>query len=464
MDTGNFSLREKTFNKIGHRLPMALLIILLFLTAGNLQAMDKGEANQVIDSIEHVYRQSEIAGQSLDSNFTLDEYLRIASSNNPGLKSAFYRWKADLRKTGYAGALPDPMFSYGYFGQPVETRVGPQNQRFGIKQMFPWFGTLGAKKAMALAGANASYKQYQSEKLRLYYNVKSAYYDLYYLGREIQLTNDNMDLMQFWESVARAKYTVGQASHPDVIKAQVELGRLDDRLKSLEDMVNPARARLLAALNLEDTIMLPIPDSIEIEELSLGRDSITTMALENNPDLDAIRNMIEKDKAGVRLAGKSSYPSFTLGFDYIQTGQALNPGMEDSGKDPWMVSVGINLPLWFGKNKAIKEEARARFNASQQKLDEAENELSAMMDRVLFDFNDALRKIRLYRDGLIPKAEQSLNATFASYQAGESDFLNVLDAQRQLLEFQLQYDRARTNFAKKRAEIEYLTGNEFTPE
>jgi cobalt-zinc-cadmium efflux system outer membrane protein len=457
-------LREQTFIKRGRSHSLGLLIILLIFVAGNLHAMDKREATQVIDSIENAYSQSKIGGHAIDSNFTLEDYLQIALANNPGLKSSFYRWKADLEKTGYAGALPDPMFSYGYFGQSVETRVGPQNQRFSIKQTLPWFGTLGAKKAMALAGANASYRQYQSEKLRLYYNVKAAYYDLYYLGREIQLTSENMELMKFWESVARAKYTVGQARHPDVIKAQVELGKLDDQLKSLQDMVNPARARLLAALNLEDSISLPIPDSIEVEEISLGRDSVISMALDNNPDLDAIRNMIEKDKQGVRLAGKSSYPNFTFGLDYIQTGEALNPALEDSGKDPWIVSVGINLPLWFGKNKAIKEEARARFISSQRKLDEAKNQLTSMMDKVIFDFNDALRKIKLYRDGLIPKAEQSLNATFASYQSGESDFLNVLDAQRQLLEFQLQYDRARTNFAKKRAEIEYLTGNEFKPE
>lgn len=453
-------MREKTSKKNNRRLTLGLLILLLIFIGGNLQAMDKRRATEVLDSIEHVYQQSSDFDQLNDSNFTLEDLLRIAVSNNPGLKAAFYQWKADLKKTGYAGALPDPMLSFGYFGQSVETRVGPQNQRFGIKQTFPWFGTLGAKKSMALAGANASYKHYQSEKLKLYYNVKSAYYDLYFLGRQIQLTQDNMDLMKFWESVARAKYTVGQARHPDVIKAQVELGKLDDRLKSLQDMVSPVRARLLAALNLDDTLMLPVPDSISIEELDLGRDSITAKALVNNPDLDAIRNMIEMNKEGLRLAGKSSYPNFTFGFDYIQTGEAINSATMDSGKDPWIVSVGINLPLWFGKNKAKKEEARARFNSSQQKLDEAKNQLSAMMAKVIFDFNDALRQVKLYRDGLIPKAEESLNATFASYESGDTDFLNLLDAQRQLLEFQLQYDKAVTDFAKKRAEIEYLTGNE----
>jgi outer membrane protein TolC len=71
-----------------------------------------------------------------------------------------------------------------------------------------------------------------------------------------------------------------------------------------------------------------------------------------------------------------------------------------------------------------------------------------------------MRKTRLYRDGLIPKAEQSLNANYTAYQAGETDFLNLLDAQRQLLDFQLQFERSKSDLAIKRAEIEMITGRE----
>ena len=67
----------------------------------------------------------------------------------------------------------------------------------------------------------------------------------------------------------------------------------------------------------------------------------------------------------------------------------------------------------------------------------------------------------MYRDGLVPKAEQSLNVSFAAYQAGETDFLNLLDAQRQLLDFQLALDRARTNAAIRQAELEVITGHDF---
>jgi len=438
---------------------MAMAVTLVILPS-LLYALDKGEAERLADSLEHFYQQDAPGSIGIDSSARLEDYLKIAMKNNPALKAAFYRWKSELEKAGYAGALPDPMISYGHFIENVETRVGPQEFRIGLKQSFPWFGTLGARKEIALEAANAAYKNYQSARLRLIYQVKAAYYDLYYLGREIQLTEDNFELLKFWESVARIKYKVGQKGHPDVIKAQVELGMLEDRLQSLEDRLRPARARLLEALNLKDSRPIPVPDTMEVDELTLSEDSLISAAIQNNPDLDVIRSLVEKEEAGIRLASKSSYPSFTFGVDYIETGDAINPSLEDSGKDPWMVSASINIPIWFGKNKARKEEAEARHKMTREKLANSENHIATIMEEAVYRHNDALRKVSLYRDGLIPKAEQSLNVSFSAYQAGEADFLSVLDAQRLLLDFLLKFEKAKTDLAKSGAEIEVLTGKE----
>jgi outer membrane protein TolC len=390
----------------------------------------------------------------------LETYLAQAALESPELKAAYYEWQAALEKSGYVGSLPDPVISFGYFIENVETRVGPQQQRFSLKQSVPWFGTLGAKKQIASEAARAAFRKYQAQKLSLFYQVKAAYYDYYYLGRDLALTAENLELMTFWEAVVRTKYKVGLKQHPDVIKAQVELGKLEDRLQTLNDRVRPSAVRLREISNMPDTVMLPIPSELVSQEQSLNHDSIMSAALAGNPNLKAIEHLIDKARAGVRLAGKVSRPSFSFGVDYIKTGEALNPAMTDSGKDPWIVGVGVKLPIWFGKNRARKAEAQARLNAAEQKLDGSENRLTILVDNLLFEHADALRKMRLYRDGLVPKAEQALNASYTAYQAGQTDFLNVLDAQRQLLAFELQMEKSRANLATRLAEIEMVTGNE----
>ncbi|MCK5124640.1 MAG: TolC family protein [candidate division Zixibacteria bacterium] len=436
----------------------ALLFGVLWLLAGSITANNPNRA--MADSVTTEYESENQILLRIDSTSTLNDYLSYAALKSHSLRQAFYHWKAALEKTGYAGALPDPMISYGYFIENVETRVGPQNQKLSLKQSIPWFGTLGARKDIANESANVAFRKYQAEKLKLFYSARAAYYDLYYLGREISLTKGNFELLKFWESVARTKYKVALKKHPDIIKAQVELGKLEDRLLTLQDKIGPTVARLKAVVNLADTFSIVVPAAIEIMEVEVELRTVLNDALQNSPNLNAMIHFIDKEKAGVRLAQKASLPNFTIGVDYIETGEALSPSMEDSGKDTWVVGVGLNLPIWFGKNKAKKNEARAKLRAAEYRYADSQNRLEALVEKIVFQYSDALRKTRLYRDGLIPKAEQALNASYTAYQAAETDFLNVLDAQRQLLAFQLQYERAIADLATRRAEIEMITGNE----
>jgi len=440
-----------------------IVFTLLFIFLHQSQfAFDRKESRKISGNLKSEFTNAEKDSGLFNAEGDLGEYLIYAALHNPGLKSAFYNWQAALEKEGIVEALPDPKISYGYYIENVETRVGPQNQKFGIKQSVPWFGTLGAKGDIAFEAANMAYRKLQKTRLELSYKVKKAYYDYWLLGREIQLTEENMELLRFWESVARTRYKVAQQKHHIVIKAQVELGKLEDKLRTLENMLQPVSARLRSALNLPDSIQLPIPAAITDNESFADRDKIIALVLDYNPDLKSIEHLIEKEKAGVRLAGKSWLPNFTFGLDYIETGKAPNSATDENGKDPLIVSFSLNLPLWFGKNKSKQDEAKARYKSAQYKLSDTRNMLIELAEKLIFEYDDALRKIRLYRDGLVPKAEESLNATFTAYQAGNTDFLNLLDTQRQLLNFQLMLDRARRNQAVKKAELEVISGENLT--
>lgn len=438
---------------------ICLALILGTLQAGYVQASEFKEARKTAKQIAADYQAPpEIV---IDSSSTLDDYLRYAALNNPGLRSAFYTWKSELDQVGVVRGLPDPMFSYGYFIENVETRVGPQQQRFSVSQNFPWFGTLAARGDMTFQGAGAAYQRYQAAKLKLYYEVKAAYYDYYLLGRKIQLAQDHIQLLNDWEEVALTRYKSAIGSYHNIIQIQVELGKLEDQLISLQAMQRPTQARLLAVLNLPDSISLPIPGTIPDEQVDIDADSVKSQAQSYNPDLLALDNLIAKEKNGVSLAKKSSFPNFTLGVDYIQTGNALDPAMPESGKDPIVVFGSINLPIWFGKNKAARNQARSRYEAAVSGKANAENRLAAIVEKLLFEYGDAQRKVDLYRDGLIPRAQQSLNAALTDYQAGKAGFIDVIDAERLLLEFQLNLEESLTMRATKLAEIEMTTGREY---
>lgn len=400
-----------------------------------------------------------IRAQSAPELKTLDDYIAAAREANPAIKAAYERWQAKAHRTGYAGALPDPVFSIGHFVDPIETRVGPQENRFSIRQTVPWFGTLGAKKHIAAFAAESEKHKYEASSLRVIFDIKNAYFDFYLLGREIELTEENIALLKYWESVIETRYKTGRASHSDLIRTQIERSLLEQNRDELKDRVEPLRRHIGAILNLDSTEALTIPRQLDSTDFPLTLEQAAAIAIEENPDINAALAVIEKSQAKSRLAGKSSMPNVTLGVDYFQTGPALDPTMPESGKDAWNINVGITLPVWFGANSAKKQEARAAVRAARQTHIETKNRVRAEVSRVYARLETARRNVNLYRENIIPQTERLVDVVFAGYESGANDILELLSAQRRLLDTRLGYERARVDLAVSAAALETIVGN-----
>jgi outer membrane protein TolC len=366
----------------------------------------------------------------LNESSTLSDYVTYAALNNPGLEAAFNRWKASAEGVVQSETLPDPRFTYQYYIEEVETRVGPQSQSVGIAQTFPWFGKLKLRGKVAQEAANAQRQRYESAKLKLFYEVKDAYAEYYYLSQAVRIFQDNVALVKHLEEVSRTRFKVAATSHPDVIKAQVELGKLEDHLRSLEAFKAPLQARLNASLNRPTDTEIPWPQKLSSEELTISDEIILDQLIESNPDLKTIDFEILKDKQKIKLARKDYYPDITFGLNYIDTdNSSMSPAPRDNGKDPLIAMVSINLPLWQGKYDAGVRQARAEYLATRRSKADKVNDLTSTLKMVLYKFHDAERKINLYQNALIPKAQQSLKVVESDYQAGKAAFLDVIDSQ-----------------------------------
>jgi cobalt-zinc-cadmium efflux system outer membrane protein len=395
---------------------------------------------------------------TLNEQSSLSDYLAYAALNNPGLQAALYRWKAALVKIPQERSLPDPMFTYRI--EDVESRLGRQDQKFALSQTFPWFGKLTLQGEMALEAANAERERYESAKLKLFYQVKNAYYEYYYLAREIAIAEENVELLTYFEDVARTRYKVDATTYDAVIKAQVELGKQEDSLRSLRDLREPLSAKLDEALNRPRGAPLPLPQLIPEESVTLSNEQLLAWLAESNPELRALSVEAAKEKVGIDLAKKIYYPDITLGVEYTDKGEPAAPGMTDSNENSVAAMISLNIPIWFNKYRAKVKEAQARYSAALNERSERENNLTSDLKMAFYGFRDAERKINLYRDTLVPKAEQSLKVTLKTFTAGKADFLDVIDTQRVLLEFKLSYERALADRAERLAEVEMLVGKE----
>lgn len=184
------------------------------------------------------------------------------------------------------------------------------------------------------------------------------------------------------------------------------------------------------------------------------------MLVEANPELAGLDWEIEAAKSNVELAKKKFYPDIGLGVDWVQTDSAIMPGTRDSGKDPVMLMFSMNIPLWRDSYSAAQRQAQSRLREAQHTRTDAENKKTAQAMQVLYEIEDSQRKIDLYGQVLIPKAEQLVQASESSYKSGGVDFLSLIDAQRMNLRYRLEYEQAVTNYQKKLAELETLIGKE----
>lgn len=389
---------------------------------------------------------------------TVEDYVAYAALNNAGLEASFNEWKATLEEIPQARTLPDPRLNYRYFIENVETRVGPQEQAFGLSQTFPWFGELDVKAEMAVEAARVAQAKFNQRRLMLTYNVVSAYAEYAYQIKVIEIVRENRDLVKNLEEIARARFRAGAAEHPAVIRAQVELGRLEDRLRSAEALDLPLRAKLNALLNRASNAPVPQPALSDLVAADVKRDGLDKALLATNPQLLALKYEVSRTRKGIDLAKTENYPDITLGVDYIDTGKSQFSTAPDEGDDAVAVGISINLPIWKERNDAVVAEALSRFGASTKRQIDLEHTLLAELELALFKYEDAVRQVDLYQNTLLPKAEEALAATLTAFQGDTATFTDLIDAERVMLEFQLQNARAEANGAIRLAQIEMLVG------
>jgi outer membrane protein TolC len=380
-----------------------------------------------------------------------------AEAHNPGLGAARARWQAALEAVRQEGALPDPRLRIGYMLEHVETRTGPMRGQFGLEQPFPWFGTLDAAERRAHERAAEAAEDLEATRLLLGERVRTALHELAWLEHAVAVAEAHAALVSQWEQAARSRYAAGSASQADVLRAQVELGKLQDRARTLADLHGPLVARLNAALGRPagahvDPPARPWPAPVAVDETAL-RDGLP----DTSPALRARARRVAAAEAGIELSEKAFWPDLAVGLEYTSIGRADAP-VDGSGDDALALTLGIELPVWRGRYAAGERRARAERSAAAAERADARRLLEAELAMTLYGLRDADRRLALYRDGLVPKGRQALAALAAAYAVGDASLLELVDAERELIEFELSAARAEADRANALVRAETLSG------
>ncbi len=320
-------------------------------------------------------------------------------------------------------------------------------------QRIPYPGRLHLKGEEALASADALFNDFASAKLELIRLVKTAYFELVFAHSAIEINEADQRLLQEFKAITSARYAVGKGNLQEVIRADLDLAKVEHRQIVLGRNLNIDTARLNLLLGRAAGLSLPVPSGLPETTALREKDSLIKMALFNNPEIKAAKSRIEAGEASLKLARLQSYPDFALVGSY-------NRAWANEDLRPF-VGVSMNVPIQFGRLRAEK-------NIAVAKLGRARSMLKAMQDQVRFRLEKAVQRIeefrhaeRLFRKTIIPESELNLNAARAGYGDGKNDFLTLITAQRGLVNAQLEHKRIMVDLRIWEANLARSIGEEW---
>ena len=390
-------------------------------------------------------------------------YIEEALDRNPGIRQSFARYQSALQRLPQVSSLPDPILNLTQYIRSPETRVGPQTTMLSLSQKLPWFGKLNDREKIAAKEAARYRFLHEAQKTDVIQKVKLTYYSLGYIDRALDITEEDMSVLDHYETLARARYEQGVGLQQAVVKLQAEITRDRNRLEELKIQ----RVDLESALN----ALRDFPPDAPVNKVLLDKkpevpivlDDLYRIGRDNRPEILAALLQIENNEKRIQLAKKNYWPDITIGGGFTNvTGRTdaaglLNPP-DQNGKNIYSFSVGINLPIHRRKYDAAVAESTEDKIASQEGYRNAVNSMEASIRSTGFRIETLERQISLFENTLLPQAEQALRSTEAAYSTGEVGVLELLDSERVLLNVRLSLAQFDSDYMKSLAEMERAVG------
>ncbi|MBI9083645.1 MAG: TolC family protein [Desulfobacterales bacterium] len=381
-------------------------------------------------------------------------------ASNQGLKAMAHQVNALGRKAVAAGALDDPRMSLGVANLPSDSwDVGQEamtQKQISVSQRFPWTGKLSLRVQSATIDTLRQRAELAAKQLFIYRNIADNYYELGFIT-ESQVINRRMTgLMDQILRVAESRYATGKGLQQDILRAQVEQGRLMDQAIALKTKRRRIQDRILQTLNRKGFSEIVPPSLSHMPNIDIDTEGWEAAALAHNPGIYARKLVIDQAGIDIELARKAYWPDPDLRLAY---GQRDDDPMGRKRSDFLSASVAFSIPLWArDKQDQRLAGAESRLEAAQAKLRELTDTLPHRVDALATEIGDTRESYRLFDDAVLVQARQWAASALSAYGVGRVDFTAAMEAHLRLLRLERQRARYLYSFHKTVAALEELMG------
>ncbi|MEK7484586.1 MAG: TolC family protein [Planctomycetota bacterium] len=378
--------------------------------------------------------------KEIESSLDLEKLLILVRYLNREIKSMEQSYHAVQERYPQALDLMNVLNQYESF----TTEIGVSTS---INESYPFPGTLHFKGQIIHIEAEIAFLEWQQMIRDTIYHTKEIYAKLYYLQSAIEITQKSIDLLRVLENTIREKYRTGETAQVVLLKIQLELLELQNEQITFQQEQKTQHVILNAHMDFPLNKPLGPISSLEIPTLIKEAPQMIELSLKYQQELLLMRREKEKMETMIQMVERETFPVVTSEESKVMTRMSRNDSKREEKPD-----------LSFGASNSFIREMKIGVQALEKKIQEYENHARIAIQEGWFELDTQQRSERLYREELIPQATQSLLITQTSYFNNKSDFLDVIEALRLLLKFQLKAVEAKSEMYKALSTLEKTMG------
>src|SRR5579872_6947596 len=398
---------------------------LQFIVFGLIAVLAGGVSPKLFAAPQKIDEQGQFAqasgqmGQETGIPTPLSVLIEEAKRNDPAIRAAEQAAKAATFVAPQMSALPDPQFTLQQFsvGSP-RPFAGYTNSDFayiglGASQQLLYPGKLKLRGEVADRDAHAARVHVDVVLQDEIEMLKTTYFRLAYLQQTLGTIQRNAAFLQQVEQQAEAHYSAGMGNQQDVLKAQLERTKILREISMHHQLVGEAQAELKRILRRPQDSPDIIAEPVAATFLRYTASELLDKVREQNPNIHENAAMVERNQTAVELAQKEFRPDFGVSYMYENTDRKF--------RDYYELSFNVNFPRRKPRQAALAQ-AQVNVERAQTDLDTQLQTALAEVQKQYVMVKASEEQLLIYRDGLIPQAQATIQAGLAAYQSNREDF------------------------------------------
>jgi cobalt-zinc-cadmium efflux system outer membrane protein len=393
-------------------------------------------------------------------SLSLSEVTAAALANNPAIKEALCKWNAANARIPQAAAWDDPRLGgdsrvHRFVDIPPNAFM---DQSVSVEQLVPITGKNLARARAAAAEAVSAYEGVRRQQLDVIAAARTSFFRLANAYVQLDINQKNIVSLRQVADISRNKYEAGTETAANVLVAETEASKVLEAQRDLERQLSDEQAQLNTLMNRDAFAAIGAPEEtgLKMPELSVPR--LRPLLLAHRPEIKMAEAKIDVERSKLQLARREWIPDPALSVK----AQRYN----DAAQSVSEVDAGVSFTVpWvnFRKYSAGVREAGENLGAAEHGSDRSQKEALRLLRDQIEKIDTAHHHVELFRDKLVPQAQQAFEANRLSYESGKASFLDWITSQRNLRDLEAMARQHLTDYQIAIAELEAIIGAQFYP-